>query len=211
MQNKTKGLIAGVAGIALLTGGSTFALWSAKADLAGGTITSGDLNVTTSAGTWYDISADRADNPQAITNVANWRMVPGDTAQYTQPFDVTLVGDNMAATVTLALPNGQTLPTGAVSVTYSVEGVDDRGAGTWKTLGSTTLGQPLNIKLFSADNPIPSTGGVVVGAGSDIRVVATVTFDEATSGRTGVSTPTTLPSLDVIITQSRDLGTLPTP
>ena len=62
MNNKTKGAIAGIAGIALLAGGTTFALWNDDTTNAnGGIITAGNLEVATVGTTqWVDTSADRA-------------------------------------------------------------------------------------------------------------------------------------------------------
>ena len=52
-------LLAGAAGVALLIGGSTYALWSQQASLNGGTITAGNLALTAAALGNYDVSADR--------------------------------------------------------------------------------------------------------------------------------------------------------
>lgn len=62
-RKRRNGLIAAAAGIALLIGGSTYALWSASDSIQGGTITAGDLNLVAgeSQGT-FDVSADRSDS-----------------------------------------------------------------------------------------------------------------------------------------------------
>lgn len=191
MRNKTKGVIAGIAGIALLTGGSTFALWSADAPLAGGTITNGDLDVA-AIGTlaWRDVSADRT--PQDIT-LADWRMVPGDTLQGTQGLDVVLVGDNLVADLALT-DTGSTLPTG-VAVEYDVV-----VGGT--VLATAPLGQSASIELQSADNP-DAAGRVVVGSTldgvADVTVVVRVTFDA--DNQDEVLATTTLSGLAVSLTQ----------
>jgi alternate signal-mediated exported protein len=62
MNTKTKGIVAGVAGGALLLGaGGTFALWHDDAGVAGGIIRSGHLDVEAEDATWYDVSPDRPD------------------------------------------------------------------------------------------------------------------------------------------------------
>lgn len=115
MNNKTKGLIAGTAGIALLLGGSTFALWSADADLAGGKIVNGNLDVALVDGfEWYDVS--NSASPVAI-NASNFRMVPGDTLEGTQELEVAFEGDNLAATFNVT---GVAASSDHVSVTYTV-------------------------------------------------------------------------------------------
>lgn len=191
MKNKTKGVIAGIAGIALLTGGSTFALWSADVPLLGGTITNGDLDVA-AIGTlsWQDVSADRT--PRAIT-LADWRMVPGDTLEGTQGLDVVLVGDNLVADLALT-DTGSTLPAG-VTVEYDVVVGGD-------VVATALLGQVATIELQSADNT-DAAGRVVVGSTldgvADVNVVVRVTFDADDQDQ--VLETTTLSGLGVSLTQ----------
>src|SRR6188474_1998822 len=82
MNKLTKGTIAGAAGIALLLGGAgTFALWNDTADIAGGTISSGELSIdATTAGVWQDVSFDKT--PPVVIDPATFLMVPGDTVEY---------------------------------------------------------------------------------------------------------------------------------
>ncbi|QIM15204.1 hypothetical protein G7067_00295 [Leucobacter insecticola] len=89
-KRRRKGLIWVAAGAAaLLAGGSTFALWSANDVFSGGTITAGDLNITTKNDTtFWDVSGDRADATETvgntdgsqkghqITDVNTWRIAP---------------------------------------------------------------------------------------------------------------------------------------
>ncbi|MCL2470210.1 MAG: SipW-dependent-type signal peptide-containing protein [Propionibacteriaceae bacterium] len=56
IHKKRNAVIAAVAGGALLLGGSTYALWSASADLGGTQIQAGDLSLTTDHVTLYDVS-----------------------------------------------------------------------------------------------------------------------------------------------------------
>ncbi|NKW07734.1 alternate-type signal peptide domain-containing protein [Rhodococcus hoagii] len=58
-------------------GAGTFALWSDTETVTGGTINSGTLEFvgTTAAGTWYD-------GATAISDIANYRIVPGKTLTY---------------------------------------------------------------------------------------------------------------------------------
>ena len=121
MRNKTKGVIAGVAGLALLSGGVTYSLWSDSATVPGGTITNGNLDVAAiGALAWVDVSPDRADAGHAITDLATWRMVPGDIIEGTQGIGVALEGDNLVATLEVSsATDPATFPTG-ISVTYDV-------------------------------------------------------------------------------------------
>ena len=81
MTNKTtrrrNAVIAAVAGAALLLGGSTYALWQATANLEGGTITAGDLNIQAGTFNAWDVSSDRLDSQntedgaQAVSTVGS--------------------------------------------------------------------------------------------------------------------------------------------
>lgn len=62
MNTKTKGIVAGVAGAALLLGaGGTFALWHDEGQVAGGVIRAGHLKVVAEETQWFDVSPDRGD------------------------------------------------------------------------------------------------------------------------------------------------------
>lgn len=97
----TKGALAMVVGTALLLGGAgTFAYWSESVQVGGGTITAGDLNLETKGtGTWTDHTGT------VIPDITKYKMVPGDSLTYTQELDVTLVGDKIAAKVTVTQPD----------------------------------------------------------------------------------------------------------
>ena len=119
--------VAGAAALALAAGGGTFALWQASGQFDGGTIVAGNLDLTEGDGhTFWDISDDRADidaivlngttplsvnygqapfDPEdgvaleghQITDINDWRMVPGDTALVVFSLDAELEGDNLVA------------------------------------------------------------------------------------------------------------------
>lgn len=199
MKNKTKGAIAAVAGVALLAGGSTFALWSASDSASGGTITNGNLAVKASSTmAWTDVSADRTDSPHAI-DLATWQMVPGDEVEGSQGIDVALQGDNLAATLTLSAKAGTVLPTG-VTVTYDVVQGDDVLAQ------DVVVGTPVVLQLQSAENPA-DVGRTVVGGTldgtADLTVVTHVSFDKSTADQTSVLAPSTLAGLSVSLEQVR--------
>ncbi|WP_087874433.1 alternate-type signal peptide domain-containing protein [Arthrobacter globiformis] len=126
---KNSALIKGTAAIAvgaalLLGGGGTLASWNDSDTGAPGTVVAGDLNVKADTGVW----TDRANNK--ITNIADYKVVPGDKLTYTQVLDVTLTGNKMAAEVaaTGATPdNGFTAAN--VTVTDPVLTVGDTGTG----------------------------------------------------------------------------------
>ncbi len=96
MKNST--LIKGTAAIAvgaalLLGGGGTLANWNASASVAPGSISAGDLNITTdnTKGVWT--------NGTSAIDISTYKIVPGDKLTFTQDLNVTLTGDKMAAKV----------------------------------------------------------------------------------------------------------------
>ncbi|WP_114906534.1 alternate-type signal peptide domain-containing protein [Ornithinimicrobium murale] len=96
----TKALIAAGLGVVLLAGaGGTFALWNAEETTATGTITDGELSLEVAAGTWTD-------GATAI-DPATFRMVPGDTVTFSTTVVPTIIGDNLVATLTGSLPQGE--------------------------------------------------------------------------------------------------------
>lgn len=115
-------VIATMAGMALLVGGSTYALWSAEVTFEGGTITAGSMDIIAGTMNAWDVSPDRVNLSEDITtaasndmsattlkgtdkaaliNLATWKIVPGDTVALVFPYKVTLEGDNLVAALTL--------------------------------------------------------------------------------------------------------------
>ena len=99
MNKMIKGSIAGATGVALLMGGfGTFALWSDTETLGATGVTSGELDIATTAGVW--------DDENTTSSAADWSssdlMVPGDKVSYTQTFTVKGTGKNLKGTVSLA-------------------------------------------------------------------------------------------------------------
>ncbi|SFJ80579.1 alternate-type signal peptide domain-containing protein [Cellulomonas sp. KH9] len=224
MKNRTKGVIAGAAGVALLAGGTTFALWSDSASVAGGVITNGNLDVAP-VGTpaWQDVSDDRADGPHAI-DIDTWRMVPGDVAEGTYGFQVALEGDNLVAELKVDTADpAATLPTG-MSVTYDVRDADGKVLASDVALGAdTTLrfrapregraaGSPTDTDAVVVDRTEVKTGA---DATANLTVVVTATFAYGTPDQVSVQETTTLGGLAVTLEQVRSgtdfTATTPTP
>ncbi len=213
MKSKTKGLIAGVAGIALLAGGSTFALWSAEATVAGGTITNGDLNVTAATPlSWVDTSADRTDAGHPIININTWRMVPGDTAEGTVAVDVTLIGDNLAAELDLTSTAPADL--NGLDLTYEVYKEGD----TTTPVASGSYGAPVALRFAanttSQEATSPTTIVVEESDGTTtLTVVITASFTDmgAAQDRDDVNAVTALGDLAVSLTQVREDAGFTTP
>ncbi|MET1132446.1 MAG: alternate-type signal peptide domain-containing protein [Aeromicrobium sp.] len=94
MNKSTKGAIAaGAAAVLLLGGAGSLAYWNAEGDIAGGTITAGELKLTDpTTGAWTL-------NGDPVTDVSSVRVVPGDELEYTASWDITATGDNLTAAV----------------------------------------------------------------------------------------------------------------
>jgi alternate signal-mediated exported protein len=147
MNKLTKGAIAGAAGIALLLGGAgSFALWNAESTVAGGSITSGTLNMTTvNSAVWTDTTTNKVIDP------STFRIVPGDTITVNQKITITGTGDDLTATLT---NNGATL------------------AGPL----ASALGTPTVVQTLTTSDNTPISGDTVTVGKLPVTVNATVTF-----------------------------------
>jgi alternate signal-mediated exported protein len=89
-----KGVLIGVAGLALLVGGGTFALWSDSDLLPGGDISTGDLSLELVGEPTWTLNGD----PVTIGDVL---LVPTDELVLTQPMELSAQGTTLQATLTL--------------------------------------------------------------------------------------------------------------
>jgi alternate signal-mediated exported protein len=163
MNKLLKGSIAGAAGIALLLGGAgTFALWSDTQAVTGAAVSTGilDIDTTATAATWADVSVDATS--------ATWvpsadKLVPGDTVTYTKDVQITATGKNLKA---LLAYTASSIPI-AASVAPAVT----------VTMGATVTSGTAAVTAGTAAN----TFNVVPGAtnvASTIRVVITVAYSK---------------------------------
>jgi alternate signal-mediated exported protein len=97
--------IACTVGVALLVGGSTYALWTANAPAnTQASITTGDLRVTALAQQkWTDVT--KTASPVQLEDLSDFRMAPGDVLQLKQDLNVIVVGDNISGVLDVSLPN----------------------------------------------------------------------------------------------------------
>jgi spore coat-associated protein N len=173
MNKYTKGAIAtGVAIVLLLGGAGTFALWNDDADIAGGDIDSGTLElVNPGTGGWVDVS-----DSSTIANINAFLIVPGDVARYTQTFEIEASGTNLEAT--LGVDSADFL---AAAVTAGF----DPGDITVSVSVNAVAGP---AEITSADDGLTKT------------VVVTITFDEdADNGSQNLTVDLT--SLDITLNQ----------
>lgn len=153
-RSRTKAIIAIAAGaVLLLGGGTTLAYWSTQATVDGGTVSSGDLNLTlVDTPAWSLTPAGDASAPVADITAIN--IVPGDTVTLEQDVTLALVGDSLIADLTVG---GITVPTGILPAVVTV--TDDLGA----TFSGTGLTSDLD--------------------GETVTVSVAFQFDPATSDR----------------------------
>lgn len=109
MNKLVKGSLAAAAGITLLMGGAgSLALWNDSTDSTAGSISTGELNITSAGdGAWAQ-------------DITLW--VPGDTDTYTETFDIAAAGDNLAFTVDATFADATSNGISTVT-TVTVDGV----------------------------------------------------------------------------------------
>lgn len=168
MKKSTKGALALLAAALLLLGGAgTLAFWSDNADLDGGEIEAGTLELTAEEGTWSN-------------ELDLW--VPGDDETYTADLVLLAEGDNIQGNITydptsIVLPSegadqfditlepASSLPAG---VTYADDVISFDGPGTYTIPVEVTVSFPF---LSEAQN---DSQGVTVDL-SEIAFTATQT------------------------------------
>lgn len=161
------GAAAGALGVALLAGGGgTFAAWSDTATVAPGTVTAGTLAVEIDGGgTWAGADG-------TITDIAAYRIVPGDVLTYTLPVGVEVEGDHLEAQLSAEIGTGADALTG-----FGAGGLGDLfeiGLVVKDPSGATILSEiPQSVPSF----PVRQSG--------TYTVTATFTFPDGTAGQLG--------------------------
>lgn len=171
-NSRTKAIIAIAAGaILLLGGGTTLAYWSTQATVNGGTVSSGDLNLTLVETPSWSLTPEGG-AAAAVTDITAIDVVPGDTVTLTQDVTLTLIGENLIADLAVA---GVTVPTGILPAVVSVTDAD--GA----TFSGTGLTPALN--------------------GNTVTVSAAFQFDPTTPDRELVLTDFSFEDVQLTLTQ----------
>ena len=122
MNKTTKGALAAATAAALLIGGAgTLAFWSDSDSVDAGTITAGKLSLTpvAAAATWTDTH-----DSSTISDIASFRVVPGDKLVYEAGFTVNADGDNLEAALDVddASVSGALLDESSVNVAVTDSG-----------------------------------------------------------------------------------------
>ncbi|WP_072806237.1 alternate-type signal peptide domain-containing protein [Rhodococcoides yunnanense] len=149
MNKATKGAIAAAAaGVLLLGGAGSYALWSDSQTAPGGTVTAGELKlVPVNTGTWTEISTVGSVAPGPIANIAAFKMVPGDILEYDASYTIAASGNNLTATISAAqdsiVRTGITAADTPVTVSSKV-GTDDIANN---AITSTDNGKVVAVKV----------------------------------------------------------------
>jgi alternate signal-mediated exported protein len=157
MHKPLQGAIAlGAAGLLLLGGAGTYALWSDSVTLDGGTINAGQLDLAvTSPGAWADVSTG---TPVAIPDIAAFPVVPGDVLTYSLSATLTAEGENLEAT----------LAADPASITGDADLLADMTITTAVSTGGVAITGPITE----------------ANDGDEIDVVVTLTFAEDSGNET---------------------------
>ena len=125
MNKMTKGALATGLGVALLIGGGgSLAVWNTTAQANAGQIQGGNMELTASAGTWTNSAGtDVTDKVTTEMAAKKYKIVPGDSLTFTQPVNVTLSGDLLAAKLTLSTQGLGTATTDFKEANYKVSPV----------------------------------------------------------------------------------------
>jgi len=181
MNKLTKGAIAGAAGITLLLGGgTTFALWNSSAEVAGGTIESGNLVVAVATelvdGVKRDIAGVWTDQTKAPINLATFRAAPGDVLTYTKVMHITATGDNLVALLKL---DAGSIVKGDSSVPADVELAEYLTSTAVLEATGPGITKNLPPELYRTVAGLPGEYTITAGSAGvsrDVTVAVTITF-----------------------------------
>jgi alternate signal-mediated exported protein len=163
MNSFVKSAVAGAAGVALLLGGAgTFAVWNSTASASAGVLQTGQLSLSTVAGSgqWKDL---RTGSVLSAAELSSYRMIPGTQLEYTVPVTVTATGTGLKAVFSYDL--------GTTSSTL------------------TSVVPALTVQKSRTDAGLPTGFAAVSGTVNSFSVTPSATSTEAVA-RLGITVPT---------------------
>lgn len=173
---------------AVLIGGASYALWGSEASFAGGTVASGELNMTMGTATWKQVTPGVVDGASGTLGAtpAEFFATPGDVIEINQPVTTTLIGENLVAGFTVNFAHGAggaaDIEAGQIAVSFHV--ADDTGRQIAPATGQAQLGDAIEVPtLVGSDEGITSDWAVVIRVdvlGSYQWTSAAVTADPTT-------------------------------
>lgn len=141
---------------ALLVGGVSYALWDGDAPFSGGTITSGDLNMSVGTPTWEQVTPGVTQGASGTlgSTPTDFFSMPGDVIEISQPVTTTLVGDNLAGGFTVSFADEATgsadVEAGLIAVSFHVE--DDEGNQVAPATGEAQFGEVVEVPGLVGDD-----------------------------------------------------------
>jgi alternate signal-mediated exported protein len=172
-RTKAKVVTASALGLALLAGGSTYALWTSSAPSnTQAVIATGDLQVSAaSAQKWTDVTKPAA--PFVIESLDEFRMSPGDVLKLQQDLNVIVVGDNISGNLALKLPNDTVSKDVLGQAVFTISVLDKDGKLVGAVTPSTNTVDSLSLALPS----LPQTGPTGAKYTAEITVALPKTAD----------------------------------
>ncbi|MCL2779898.1 MAG: hypothetical protein FWD74_00085 [Actinomycetia bacterium] len=193
-----------VGAIALcMIGGVTHARWASNDTFSGGTVTGGDLRVSTGAMTWRQTTPG-VTNPASGTlgdAPSGFVAMPGDVVEISVPVTTVLHGQNLTAELTADYLAPAS--TGAdIAVTYRVE--NEAGQQIAPATGTAPVTDPLTISGLAGDPAGADTHWTVV-----LRVAVVSDYQWITPDQPAQTTDFNAGKVRVTLTQTRSSGTDP--
>ncbi|MDR1442716.1 MAG: alternate-type signal peptide domain-containing protein [Bifidobacteriaceae bacterium] len=193
-SRRLKGLVAGAAGIALLLGGSTFAMWSDSATGTAKDVNHGTLDLTGGDVTAFDLRATGSDKAVSKDNVKKidldeFLAVPGDELEISVPVVIDAKGDNMKFDLTLAVASAVTDADWDVKVAV------------YK--GAAMQGSQIDLTTFTASTPVKLNSAALDGAagGTNYSVVIIAKLPDTLSGQQRINSKLDLSDFTVAVQQ----------
>lgn len=183
MKKVTKATIAAAAAGVLLVGGAgTVALWQAQDNVSAGTVSTGHLTLSTGdAGVWTDNSVIASPTP---FDPATETIVPGDTLQFNQKLTIDAEGKNIQGALTVgtlgAVPAAlQDHVTVVLDVDASAPGLSELG-NVLSFAGTGVYEVPVSITVTFAKGTAGSTPDTTMDEAIDLTQLA-LTLDQVRS------------------------------
>lgn len=168
MNKLIAGSIAGAAGIAILLGGAgSFALWTATDTVNAGQIKAGTLTLdAVGTGVWTNVT----NTPTAVIDPATFKIVPGNTLEYSQDLTIVASGDDLSAILT---SNGGAITGTITGLTTSLE-------ATSTSPNVTVVGGAITVTDSATPATVHAVLTVAYPVGSTDGQDGTASFTDAT-------------------------------
>jgi alternate signal-mediated exported protein len=144
-----------------LAGGTTFALWATGTAFQGGTVTAGDLRVTTGELTWQQVTPGVVNRASGTLtgSPTGFQSMPGDVIEIEVPVTTYLSGDNLTAALTADFVAPASVDA-SIATTFHVENATQTQVA--PDSGDAPIGSSLVVPGLVGDNAGVSAQWTVV-------------------------------------------------